>query len=440
VSHLRPLAPGPCTTGTLPYVTPLAIQRLVAGLLLLIIPLTRLSLTGTSSADLGAAVALFLTPAMASQLRDSRLGVALVGLTIASIASGELLSRTITVGPRHIDATLRLHADLLLISALALIITIVWARSLLEPSTIALLFAIGLTLNDAMTPESWKGDPWKYAFSWPLTLAAMALATRLRPRVGVIVVLGVASVISIPTGYRSFLAACIVAIAIQLWRLTITHRHSTRSQMITAVLLAITVVGAYQALTTLALSGALGIRNQIVSEQQVAQSGSIIVGGRPEWAAAVSLFASRPVGLGSGVIPSTNDINVGKAGLLSVGVDTNSVYVNDYLFAGPIELHSVASDLWVTYGLPGLFVALLCGYVLLSSIFQSLTRPPHSPPGFLILPALWGLWDLAYSPMASNLYEVVFATSMCIALKPLEETRSPSAARPRPLQGIRVPA
>src|SRR5690606_37117394 len=100
---------------------------------------------------------------------------------------------------------------------------------------------------------------------------------------------------------------------------------------------------------SLLTGGYLGSEAQERTTQQIETSGSLLIGGRPEFAATRHLVESRPEGFGLGVVPAWEDIRTARHGLAEVNVELEPVRLR-YMFGGQFRLHSIAADLWAACG------------------------------------------------------------------------------------------
>jgi hypothetical protein len=86
--------------------------------------------------------------------------------------------------------------------------------------------------------------------------------------------------------------------------------------------------------------------------------------------------------------------------------------VNNYMFNNRIELHSVGADLWVYFGLAGLLLAVLMGIAAVRMLLDRILGESRNPA--VIFLSLGALWDLLFSPFASNFAAVATAVAVAI--------------------------
>jgi hypothetical protein len=112
-------------------------------------------------------------------------------------------------------------------------------------------------------------------------------------------------------------------------------------------------------------------------------------------------------------------VDIAKAGLYQANAATSGGYVDDYMFANRVELHSVVADWWVLFGPFGLLLGGLAIWAVGSGLIRRLDAGGISAAAALV--AIVGLWDLAFSPIASNSSHVILA--MALALQPRNATQ-----------------
>ena len=355
-------------------------------------------------------VVLGLAPVWAGALPRCRGTVALVALTVAALPFGLFLAEV--VGPpqgRQWDPDGATAVGLLLVTAVGAVGLAVWARTVLPTRQVAVLVGSGLLVDGLLdTPGSLNA--WKYNLSFPVTLVVLAVLARRSPRVACVALLGLA-VIGITNESRSYAAFCLLAAALVVWRSAATGRSSR--------LRVLGVVGAagltaYQLGVDLLVQGYLGEALQQRSVMQVQNAGSLIAGGRPEWAATRELFAAHPWGFGLGAVPTSDDLRTAKAGLATVGISGDNGYVNNYMFGGGFKLHAIVADLWAGFGVVGIALGLLLVALVVRAMASSLAGRPSPLVVFLCLMALW--W-LLFGPIQSNLLDVAVVLGLAAPLE-----------------------
>jgi hypothetical protein len=174
------------------------------------------------------------------------------------------------------------------------------------------------------------------------------------------------------------------------------------------------------------VEGYLGAAAQDRSVTQINMTGSLILGGRPEMAATLALFAHDPLGFGLGIIPSPTDVTVAKTGMASINYDPNNGYVEKYMFGSQFEVHSVVGDLWALFGIPALALAAVIAVWALRAIVVGITHGRGSAlPLFL---AVITLWNIFFSPLLTSVATMGLGLGLMLPKKNLQ--REMSAAGP----------
>ncbi|WP_432511973.1 hypothetical protein [Kineococcus sp. SYSU DK001] len=427
-------AVGAVTVGRgLPRGRALAVTRLVAvlGLALLGADLT----VGDVLPVAGVAVA-GLLPVWAVALGRYPGARAVLLLAGAALAGGlvlVLLPGAREIEPRYAVAT----ATRTLAVVLGFGFTL-WCRWFLPREAVALAYGAGaLAVNLTRLPGSENG--WKYQLALPVTIVVLALAQCVRGRARTAVVLAALAglgALSVLHDYRSFFGFAALTALVVGWQAVSAARRRRRYRrrpgatlatwVASGTLLAVGGFTLYRAAEQLLLSGAFGTVLQERSQAQVRAAGSLLAGGRPEWAGTWSLMRHDPAGFGPGAIPRPQDVLVAREGLATVGIGPDNGYVDNYMFGGQFRLHSTVADAWSNFGWVGVAFALLLAGLLVRALLDHLTD--RTADALVLLLGLRALWDLAFGPMYSNLPDVALA--LALALRP----------RARGLTAARVPA
>lgn len=356
-------------------------------------------------------VVLGLLPVWSPAVRRSRLVAPLMAAAVIAVPTGWLLGRL--VGPaagREQDGAAAVAVSLLLLTGVGAAGLVLWARTLLPFHHVALLVGSGM-LVDGLLESVGSPNPWKYALSFPVTLVVLALLDGRRPTLSY-AALGALAVVGITNESRSYAGFCVLAAALVLWR----SRVSGRSSKVRVLgLVGAAAFAAYQLGAELLVQGYLGEVLQQRSAEQVRNAGSLIAGGRPEWAATRALFHENPFGFGLGAVPASGDLRTAKEGLATVGISSDNGYVNNYMFGGTFKLHAVVADLWAAFGPLGILLGLLVVGLVLRALASALTAARPSPlPVFLCLMALW--W-LLFGPIQSNYVDCLVVLGLCAPLQ-----------------------
>lgn len=387
--------------------------RLAATLVVVLLPLRVLLPVGGSILSpgvlIGAGLMIFLIPVARQFKYFSWIAI----LVFAATVSVPLL-QSAARADHSVDPTLGWAAVITLLASVVTLTTLLWARTVLGVKSVAIAYSIGLIAQTALTPDSWSVNAWKFGFAFPVVVLLLALTYNSAKRPGTIIAILAVALASISNDHRSYFGFAALAGLIFLWRWNRDSTVSLAKAIQRLCIAAALGVGMYFLGVWLALQGYLGERNQLVTSAQIDAGGSVLAAGRIESGAALRLFVNRPLGYGAGVIPNSGDLSIGQAGLVSSGVDIHGAYVRDYLFGEGIKLHSVVSDLWVGFGLAGLALGLLFAFIMIRGLLGVLmTRTPPALPIFLVV---IGIWDLLFSPIGSNLHEVIFAVALIAPL------------------------
>lgn len=360
----------------------------------------------------GDLVALFLVPVwFPVTLYYSRVRLfMLVGLL--ALPFGLLLTLASSVD--HEVVLGRLAGSLILmVSVLASLGFLIWAREQLGEGTLAVFFGIGLLLGIDPDSNLFPSNPWKFGFSVGATVLVLGLAHLYRKRrleLGLAVAL---SAVSALTDARSTFAVMLMTASLVAWQLRPTAR--TRRGSTTRALLGggAVVVGIYYLGQFLILRGLFGAATQARSQVQLQEAGSLIVGGRPELLATLRLMLDSPMGFGPGVMPNHHDITTAKMGMSTINYDPNNGYVENWMFGRGFSLHSMFGDLWAQFGVVGLaFTALLLVY-LVRRMTVEVTAGTAS--AVLIYLACKTLWNMFFAPWPNSITHVELLLALLVA-------------------------
>ena len=331
----------------------------------------------------------------------------ITGLTLAVLATAPALMWHATLTPgRTIAGRQAFHRIADLLTAVLIIATILWASRQMSQRSIIAYFAAGLLTQQLLDHSVWKNDPWKYALAFPVAMLLLSIVWK-RRRLEVLALLAT-GLVSVQYDYRGFAGfAAISVILLYFYRRPRTAKSSPIRRIV--IVVAVTIA-AYEVGVWAALNGDLGSGIQQTSITQTSGGRSLIDAARPEWRAAVALFANNPLGFGPGVVPSANDVLSAEAHLNPNA--TNSQYVKDYLFGNGIELHSTLSDGWSYYGLFGFSLILYLTFLILRWFAASIARGNLTSVEVFLPVSV--LWDAFFSPM-SALPRIALGAGLAIA-------------------------
>lgn len=357
----------------------------------------------------GTLVVAFLLPVWIWTLRQFRFAVAISVLSVVALISGVVLSQF--QGDRISDRALAVEFALVFLTGIGGLGLLLWARTVIPTYQVAVVFGLGYLLRVIQEVPS-SANPWKYQISVPLAIVLLALASRAKSAVPTVCTLAALGLVSVLADSRSFFGFCLLAAVLVLWQRRPESSGKSMNKFSVFALIAVALFALYSIGTTLLVQGYLGQANQQRTVQQIEDSGSLLVGGRPEWAGTLQLMKVNPMGFGLGIVPSSDDVMAAKAGIRGIGTDTENGYVDNYMFGGHIKLHSIVADLWATFGIVGFALGILLMVALIYCLIDRLTNRTAS--GLVCLFAVLGIWDLAFGPIYKNLPDVMLALAVTL--------------------------
>ena len=404
---------------------PLASTRAVAVVALASLGLAHPLPAATNTA---LAAAVLLAPVWVSSLPRFRGGTLLAALTVAGILSGLLLARW-SSADHALASREALETSFAVLTGVGIIGVVLWARTALPLPLIGCAYGVGALVTGLLRVPG-SENAWKFELALPLTIVALSWAATASGRLPTVVALAVLGMLDVLNDARSAFGFCVLAAVLVLWQARPTGTER-RSRWTPVLLMGGLGAGGYLAISELLLSGALGSEVQARTATQVAQSGSLLLGGRPEWSATWALMRENPLGFGLGAVPNAGDVAVAEEGLAVANVPTGEGYLRNYLLADRFELHSVVADLWTNLGPAGLLLGLAMAVLLVRGVADRLAHREAS--GLLCFLPLIALWYLAFGPLPSNFPEVALAVAL--TLLPRAPLLRAAAAPPRPSVG-----
>jgi len=398
--------------------------RLTAAMALALLGLDPALPTGVTISFL---VTLVLLPVWLPALPRFRGATGLALLTLAAVLCGGVLALRSSLD-HAFDGREALISSTMVLGAAGTVGLVAWARTVLPLAWLGAAFGAGM-LVPGLVRAAGSPNAWKFEVALPLTILVLSLAltSRRRHSLGLVglLVLGAAD---ITHDSRSAFGFCMAAAVLAFWQIR-TGRPggpgTAGRPVLTAVVLAVLAVGGYQAATHLLTSGALGAEVQARSVTQVEDSGSLLIGGRPEWTATWALMHQDPFGFGLGVVPTGGDVQTAKDGFAIAHIPTADNYIENYLLAGRFELHSIVADLWTNLGVAGLALGIGMAAAVVIGFTVALSR--RRAPALVCFLALISLWDLAFGPLPSNIPEVALTVGLLLLPAPDRSSRFPRA-------------
>lgn len=357
----------------------------------------------------GTIVVAFLLPVWVPILQRFRFAVPIAVLGATAVVAGIIISQF--QGDRVADRSLAIEFGLTFLTGLGGLGLLLWARTVMPTYQVAVVFGIGYLLRVIQEIPS-SANPWKYQLSVPLAIILLALTSRAKSAIPSVLCLGALGLISVVADSRSFFGFCLLAAVLLLWQRRPQSGGRSMNKLAVFGLIAATLFALYSIGTNLLVQGYLGQANQQRTVQQIEDSGSLLVGGRPEWAGTLQLMRENPIGFGLGTVPSSNDVMAAKAGIRAIGTDTENGYVDKYMFGGHIKLHSIVADFWAAFGIVGFALGILIMVALVYCLIDRLAMRTAS--ALVCLLAVLGLWDMLFGPIYKNLPDVVFALAVTL--------------------------
>lgn len=369
----------------------------------------------------GHLAAILVAPMWVPALRRYRGGVAIgVAGIAATIAS--LWLTAFAASDHDTDPKLLTSQTILVAGTIIAVGVVLWARTLLPTWSIGAVFGVGMivavvTHQEVIGFNAGSGgevNPWKFAFGVPLAVVTLSLADWSGRRWVQVVVLIALALASAKFDSRSYFGEFAIAALLIVWQ--VLPRGTRRSSALRVlVMFGVITAAMYEIGTSLILGGALGSVTQARSAAQIAQSGSILVGSRPEMGATAALFLSRPIGFGGGTIGTSADLQTAKDGMRQVGYQPENGYVENFLFGGHIEVHSSLGDLWVISGFAGVLLVVVALVVLLGVLGRGMAE--RTAGGLILFLLIQSFWNLFFNPFLASAPVILLALGLGMTSK-----------------------
>lgn len=387
-----------------------------------------------SGVSVGTVAAVLSLPIWLPALRRYRSAGLLVGLGVFSALFGVWLGQVSAADhglkfPDHISFAIDM------IGLVASVGVLLWARQKLRIATIGLMYGIGMLVSAVAMDAYDPSNPWKFGIGFPATVIILAISARFTNRSVDVVVLGLLAAAAVATDSRYRFATLGIAAFLVLWQMVL-GRSGPRGSAFATVILFVTIAAfTYNLLSTLLVEGYLGEQAQARSISQIEQSGSLIVGGRPELAATAALMANRVWGFGTGVLPTLQDIGIAKTGMASIGYQPDNGYVDGYLFGSGFELHSVIGDVWASFGLAGIAFCVVAIIIVVGGFATVIAA--RTATGLLLVVSISTMWNLFFSPLGGSYGTLVLAIGLLAV--PVVERSTRGVGDSRTTAGARTP-
>jgi hypothetical protein len=361
----------------------------------------------------GIAIAVVLLPLWVPQVRSSRWVAWLT--VLAGLAAVWSVWLTVWHSDSRGVSLVGVFESVFLVLGLACGVgCVLWARGRMSVTVVGVAFGVGMLLGINPDGGAYADSPWRFGYALPVTVICLALAARWRKRWVDVVALLVLAGVSAVNGGRSSSAILLMVALLVLWQSWGRPASSRLAALRTLILFGLLALGTYLSVQAAILDGALGEGAQDRTELQLATSGTLITGGRPEIGATAALMGASPGGFGGGSLPSMTDVLVAKSGMAALGYEPNNGYVENYLFGSGFELHSVTGDFWAWYGIPGLVLAILLVAFFVSRVSVVVTA--RSASALVLFLVVKAMWDLMFSPAETSLTTLVLAVGLLAPL------------------------
>lgn len=356
---------------------------------------------------------LVLAPVWWPAVSRFRGGWPVLGTGAVAAASGVWLTEYSSLDHRTSTA-LMVSVSFILLNILVGIGILLWARTHLRTSLVAVLLGLGMVLAIPVGGVRLDQDAWRFEYSVPVSVLLLALAWHARrPWLEVVLALALAGASALAGGRSTFAMLLVAAIA-SAWQMT-RSRTKVGSRVRIVLFGGALVFALYQVGQGLILDGYLGESAQARTEMQIQTSGNVLLGARPELGATLALMASEPGGFGSGTLSSLADIRVAKSGMAQLGYDPDNGYVHKYMFGNGYELHSVIGDMWAAFGIAGLaFTVLAVLYGFRSALGLVASR---AAPALLVYLTVRMTWNALFGPVLASSTLLAAAVGLLLALK-----------------------
>lgn len=358
----------------------------------------------------GYLAALALTPVwlpLILRIRPARLLLYFVALCLAS-GIGLALWRS---SDHDVSLRIAVTVAIELVGVTASCGAMAWAYLKIGAPQTLLSFGIAALLFVNRGSALYSENPWRFGFAVPASIVVLSLAAMTGNKRVQLVALIATMVAAAAGGGRSSTATLAVALIVFLfWSVAGTSFNRRRSVGLASLVLGLVAWTVYNLGEALILEGILGQAAQERSAAQADTSGGLLVGGRPELAATLSLMGRVIWGFGLGVQPNWHDIEIGRIGMATVGYDPINGYVDTYMFGGAFRLHSISGEMWALYGLAGLCLAVCIGWHAVSAVASGTHR--WGADALLLYAAMLTLWNLAFSPWLTSIPMVIIVVSL----------------------------
>jgi hypothetical protein len=280
----------------------------------------------------------------------------------------------------------------------------------------------GSLLELLISPNDYeRGSPWKFGYSFPVSLALFLLVSSEKCRGHWPITLGaLMGVINICLGARSQGEFCLIAACYVFTTRFLNAKRKAGSKVKAGTILALVtsillgVAGTAWAYRYAATAGILGEDAKDKYEQESSGKYGVLLGGRPDLLGALPAIYDSPI-LGHGAwAEDWTYIKAERMALVLLGYKEPVLMTRDDFIAGNIPAHSYLLQAWVWAGIVGaIFWAWVFG-------FTARTMMRIYPPTAALLPlfslvAFSLLWEILFSPFGEEV-RIVFPYYMVMVM------------------------
>lgn len=357
---------------------------------------------------IGTLLALAMLPVTLSAVRRYRGATLIASLSLAAAASGILL--TLIHAADHATNTGPMVVEALRLLGIGVgIVSLLWARSVIGLSRVAFAYGAGALISAFATGIN-DLNVWKFSLSVPIVLMVLSLPIVMRTVARQFIALVVLAALSAIWDSRSLASTLLIGAALLLIKRSPDSRRGASAWTV-VLQIAVIGVGGFYALQAAIVEGVLGEEIQERTQAQIATSGGVLTGGRPELGASFALLRANPFGFGTGTEPSFHDIGIAKEGMASLGYNPlHNGYVDRYMFGTKFEVHSLLGDLWLLGGLLGAAFAVAVLVFVIYGMAKSIAI--GTAVGVSLFLGVRTVWDFFFSPIGTTFFTV----ALCLAL------------------------
>ncbi|MCI2956170.1 hypothetical protein MN032_00580 [Agromyces atrinae] len=345
----------------------------------------------------GTVIAILLIPVWLPTFVRIRSAVVFSLIGVAAVVSGVVLTSIHSINHASTQSD-TLSRSVMIIGLIASTGALVWAARAVGVGRMCLAFSVGMVLGIPFNLSD-QENAWRFTYSiaiGALVLTIASLSGRLWVQLAALLALALVGAVN---DSRSNSAMLLLAAVIIVWQRVSQSVIPGRRGIGSLLSLVVAAVAVFLLVQSAILEGYFGEATQARTQAQLDQSGSVLLGGRPEIAASAALISEYPFGMGSGTNANFLDILSAKMGMASIGYDPNNGYVERYLFGGAIEVHSMLGDFWIWFGLAGLALGLMSLVIVIRGFWVRMRD--HALTAIYAYLTIRFLWDLAFSPAVS---------------------------------------